>query len=403
MFFISLYVIKEASADSHELTATPLGQYSVRLEWIEPSKIPDEKSIIDYEIRYKETSDADYITFDDGVSLSTSVTVTGLKKGTLYYFQVRAILSPFGKINIGEVTATTYKITHVYSPDPPKISGVGLYTITLSESADNPYLESGSYTRKIGTRFEDFFPYSKFSDELDSQNYGTIQNYEKRGQYFFTDEYSTSIPTLFGKVNQPIQIQVRITDQSDITKVRHLSFYTDVRGTTSDKQFSNAYVIFEKGQDITVFDSNGLFKDVKVSSLIENDQFWVILDFTFNKPMEKSDILLETWNEGRKPVYAKIVNAWDISELKQVEKQEEIPLNAQVEITHDAASPVCSGDNTCYDSFEAKITTGGTVTWINTDSFIHTVTNGVPERGEDQPHLFEGYMSPGRSYQLPLI
>ncbi|MDP2667788.1 MAG: hypothetical protein Q8O65_03650, partial [Nitrosopumilaceae archaeon] len=53
VFFISLYVIKEASADSHELTATPLGQYSVRLEWIEPSKIPDEKSIIDYEIRYK--------------------------------------------------------------------------------------------------------------------------------------------------------------------------------------------------------------------------------------------------------------------------------------------------------------------------------------------------------------
>jgi len=387
--------INEAVGDS-QLTATTRDQYSVALEWEAPSPPPN-KSIIDYEIRYKETT-GNYITFNDGVSLNTYVTVTGLKKGTPYFFQVKAILSPSGQSNVGEVTAATPNIQERYY-SLPNIAGIGIYKIKLSDSSDNSYLESGSYTRKLGAGFENYFPYSKFSDNIDSENYGTI-NYEKAGQYFYTDTYATSTSTIFGEVNQPIQVQVRILDENDISKVRHLSFYTDVRGDTSAKQFSNAYVIFDDNKVAKIYDPSGLFKDVKVNFSIENGELWIILDFIFAKPMKKSDILLESWNEGRTPTYAKIVDAWEISESKQSTKikEETFPLNAEIEFSN-SASPACKADNSCFAPYETKIRAGGTVTWINKDSFIHRITNGVPEKGKDQFHLFDSYINPGRSYQ----
>ena len=394
--------VNDAFAANIDLTATTVDEYHVSLSWVvPPGDYSGNKAIEFFEIRYKETTDTDFLVYVTGLDSDTrGLIVGGLKKGTSYDFRVRAE-QVTGGMNSNLAHATTPKTDPTPWSSPPKISGIGIYKITLTGSLDNPYLDSGSYTRKLNTRFEDFFPYSKASDKSDFKNYGNRVNYEKSGQYFYTDEYSTSTPTVFGEVNQPIQIQARLTTADDIAKVSHLSFYTDVRDTRSDKQFSNAYVIFDKGKTPYIFDPNGLFKSVNANSSIENGQFWVILDFVFAKPMKKSDIILESWAEGSQPTSKKIINAWEISAPKQVDQtiQETIPLDTHVEISHNAASPVCKADNSCFNPSEAKILVGGTVTWINTDSFIHTVTNGVPEKGGDQPHLFDGFLNPGRSYQ----
>ena len=389
-FFILSLIINEASATSHELSATPIDPYAVNLYWTAPSPPPN-KTIIDYEVRYKEPWQADYTTFNDGVSLNTYATVTGLKKGTPYNFQVRALLDPSGKSNVGDVLATTVVINTPFSPPPPKISGIGFYSISITNSETQPKIES--YIRKSNTRFEDFFPYSKASDQIDREKFGSPTNYKKSGQYFFTEGYASSVPTLFGEVNQPIQIQVRITDATDIFKVEHLALYTNVRGDRSDKQFSDLYVIFDKGQPIAVFDPFDYLKDVDMQVSIENNQLWLIFDFIFQKPMKKSDIILESWNSGRKPASAKIVDAWQILEPKKLEPTE-IPPNAEVKITHDAASPVCKADNSCFSPFEAKILRGGTVTWTNTDEFIHTITSGTPQYKDGK---FAWYLYPSKS------
>jgi plastocyanin len=392
-FFILSLIINESSAE-HALSATPIDQYTVYLNWTAHTP-PPFKTTYDYEVRFKEPWKTDYTNFNDGVSINTYATVTGLKKGTTYDFQVRALFVEGGRSNIGENSATTPKIDPISQPDPPKISGVGFYSISITNS-EKPYAQSESYTRKPNTRFEDFFPYSKFSDQLDREKYGSPINYGKSGQYFFTEGYATSVPTLFGEVNQPVQIQVRITDETNIFKVNHLSLYTNVRGERSDKQFSNLYVVFDKGSPLQIFDPMHYLKDVNVQTSIENDQLWLIFDFVFQKPMRKSDILLESWNEGRIPVYAKIVDAWQISEPKQLEPTE-IPLNAEIEITHNAASPVCKADNSCFAPFEVKLLTGGTVTWTNIDSFIHTITSGTPQYKDGK---FAKYVYPTRSVKF---
>ena len=393
-FIILFLTINEASAALPGLSATTTSQYTVYLNWTAPSP-PTGKTISDYEVRFKEPHETDYTTFNDGVSLNTYATVTGLKKGTLYDFQVRALLSPSGRSNVGTDSAATPNIEPTHSPDPPKISGIGFYSISITNS-ETPYSQSESYTRKPNTRFEDFFPYSKFSDQIDRGKYGSSINYAKSGQYFFTDGYATSVPTLFGEVNQPVQIQVRIIDKTDIFKVGHLSLYTNIRGERSDKQFSDLYVVFDRGSPIQVFDPLHYLKDVNVQASTENDQLWLIFDFIFQKPMRKSDILLESWNEGRIPTYAKIVDAWQISEPKQLETAE-IPLNAEIEITHNAASPVCKADNSCFFPSEAKILTGGTVTWTNIDSFIHTITSGTQQYKDGK---FGEYVYPTKSVKL---
>lgn len=405
VFLLLLIDVNDAFAANIDLTATTLDEYAVSLSWIvPPGDYSGNRAIEFFEIKYKETTDTDFFTYATGLDSGIRDTIVyGLKKGTSYDFRVRAE-QVTGGMNSNLAHASTPK-TDPTSSFPPKISGIGIYKITLADSLDKPYLESGSSARKLNTRFEDFFPYSKFSDKLDYENYGNRVNYKKSGQYFYTDEYSASTPTVFGEVNQPIQIQARIVSDN-VENVKHLALYTDIRGDSSDKKFSNAYVIFDTEHFVNVpkylvFDPNDLFKDVHVNSAIENGQLWVILDFIFKKPMKKSDIILESWFHGGSLTSKKIVNAWEISEPKESEKvtQEIIPFDTHIEISHNAASPVCKADNSCFNPFEAKILVGGTVTWINTDSFIHTVTNGVPERGGDQPHLFDGFLNPGRSYQ----
>lgn len=163
-FFILSLIINEANAALPGLSATTIDEYHVYLNWTAPSP-PKNKIIIDYEVRFKEFNEANYITFNDGVSLNPYTTVNDLKKGTNYDFQVRALLSPSGRSNVGETSASTPKTDPTSTPEPPKISGVGFYSISITNS-EKPYTQSESYTKKPNTRFEDFFPYSKFTNQL---------------------------------------------------------------------------------------------------------------------------------------------------------------------------------------------------------------------------------------------
>ena len=61
----------------------------VALTWLPPATDGD-ATILDYVVQYKTVAAASWSTFDDGVSASTSATVTGLVNGTSYVFQVSA-------------------------------------------------------------------------------------------------------------------------------------------------------------------------------------------------------------------------------------------------------------------------------------------------------------------------
>ena len=356
-------------AASGTLVATTIDQYSVRLTWEAPSNIPDDKTLIDYEIRYKETIEADYLTFNDGVSLNTSTIVTNLKKGTSYDFQVKAIFSPSGKSNIGETSASTPKIDAIINT-PPSIEGIGFYEIVIYDKALTE-LETKP------ANFQDYFPYATFSDSLDLQNYGTIGKYRKEGFYLFTQESKTISQTFYGQTDNPIQIQVRLKDEESSQNVQTVVLYMNIRQGYSDKEFSDAYIVFDNTQSLMVVDPNHLFKDVQAKESFENKEYWAIFDIVFAKAMQKSDIIIDAWNQQRSTTAAKIVDALEINEPAI-----QLP-SLKIIIPHEAASTTCKEGNSCFLPFNLEVAEGSTVTWYNEDSFVHTVTSGTPTSGPD--------------------
>jgi plastocyanin len=54
-----------------------------------------------------------------------------------------------------------------------------------------------------------------------------------------------------------------------------------------------------------------------------------------------------------------------------------------VEMAKGSSSEGCQKGNKCYSPFEAKVTKGGTVTWVNKDTAAHTATSGNIKSGPD--------------------
>ncbi len=281
-----------------------------------------------------------------------------------------------------------------YSGVPPEFLGIGFYKIIFVNATNNSHSkfdETTMESRQI--KFGDYFPYSSFSDTTDSLNYGKQSTFQKHGQYFLVEDYAPSIPTLIGETNQPIQVQVRLLQADDPTKIQHLNFYTNLN------EEGGAFIIFDKDEPLQVVDPNGIFKSVKVNTSLEDTWFWVIFDIVFEKPMKKSDIILEAWNERRNVSNLQVVDAWEVIEPDHFgEEISDVTLTAHVDITHDASSPICKQENSCYSPSEAKVLEGGHVSWTNRDSFIHTVTSGISELGPDDK--FDGILMPGESFQV---
>lgn len=75
-------------------------------------------------------------------------------------------------------------------------------------------------------------------------------------------------------------------------------------------------------------------------------------------------------------------------ETKKTTKKTTKPSSkASSEVTVDMAkgsdNESCEKGNKCYSPFEAKVTKGGTVTWVNKDTAAHTATSGAIKNGPD--------------------
>jgi alpha-tubulin suppressor-like RCC1 family protein len=95
--------VKSPPSPPGNLSATP-GNTQVTLTWSVPSS-DGGSAITDYIVQYS-TDNSTWTTFDDGVSTSTSATVTGLTNGQQYYFRVAAVNSVGQGPYTSSVTAT---------------------------------------------------------------------------------------------------------------------------------------------------------------------------------------------------------------------------------------------------------------------------------------------------------
>ena len=392
LFLISILVLNQNTLATTN-TDAPInlqsipGDKKIILSW---NPNPDiESPVHDYIIQYKLDGDSTWLTFSDGTSILTTAIVTNLTNDKLYSFRVlevtsMGVSSPSNVSYAIPIKSTqTIKSVEIDSVHPsPKIKGIGFYTIDVSEEAVSALIP-----------FADYFPYSTYSNTLDLENYG---NYEKRGQFYELSENTQTIQTFPAVINQPIQIQVRLYVEIDSTKIEHLTLRTNFNGIGAEgHSISDTYITFEKGRT-TVVDPNNFFESVEANYSLEDGWMWVIFDVVFAKPLT-SDIMLQTWHEGRVPTYSIIKNAWQISESKIVATPDKIGLTDMVDITHDASSPICKKTDFCFHPSNAEILVGGIVTWTNNNAFIHSVTSGTPLTGHD--NRFVGYIPPGKTFQ----
>ncbi len=117
-----------AVPDKPTLSATS-GDGQVELSWTAPAD--NGSSITDYGVQFSSDGGTSWSTFDDGVSTSTSATVTGLSNGTEYTFRVAATNS----VGTGDPSDTN-TVTPAAVPDQPMLSATpGNQQVELSWTA----------------------------------------------------------------------------------------------------------------------------------------------------------------------------------------------------------------------------------------------------------------------------
>ena len=374
-----------------ELTAIG-GNNQVTLRWVEPN--PRGSPITDYVIEFSHNNGEVWQFYDDGQNTETAITIQGLFPDHYYVFRVYAV-NDIGTSNFSEIIERTYneeKKRHSI----PVVEGIGFYKIK-TVNVDNPYSKAllGTDVDTTGA-FHGYIPYSQHTDITDLENYGKFAEYEKRGSYFKIDK-KTAIPTFYGNVNEPIQLQIKLNDEFASTKIEHVSLFMSSYGKTNDFKFTDIEIMYQKGKTVDVKDPGNLIKDVKMSSSLEDGDLWINFDIIFEKSVKKSDISIQAWNELRIPTNSKIFKAIEIIDNKTTQQEKEHNLTADIEITHDSSSPTCKINDSCFIPYNAKIVSGGIVTWTNVDSSIHMITSGTFESGPD--NRFNTSLMPGKIFQ----
>jgi len=113
------------------------GNTQVSLTWTAPSSNGG-SAITDYIVQYS-TNGLTWTTFNDGVSTSTSTTVTGLTNGTLYYFRVAAVNSVGTGPYTSSVSATPINQAPTFtavSNDSPALPGETVIWSTTASDTD---------------------------------------------------------------------------------------------------------------------------------------------------------------------------------------------------------------------------------------------------------------------------
>lgn len=244
---------------------------------------------------------------------------------------------------------------------PPKIVGIGFYKITPQNQTTNNIVKISNY--------------SKYSDITDPQNYG---KYKKSGKFYNVEK---SFPTFEGKIGEPLQVQIKLDGVFASTRIEHVSLIAS--GTESDFKSSNFEIIADKGKKIAIIDPNKILKDAQFAYSLEDGSLWVNFDILFQKPF-KSNIVLQAWDELRRPVYSNLHNAWEIIDpLQNIVPVVETPDRAKVTIIRKTLPSDCTENKTCFEPKEITIRKGGSIVWKNEDSILHTIISGTPTKGFD--------------------
>lgn len=247
------------------------------------------------------------------------------------------------------------------SHDGMESSLVTPVTISVIEPASNLSSNTGSSDDTL-PRFTGF-------ELLDST--------EKQGTVYKLYDPHETLPHKVVDLGNKIKIRVQIDDKEATSNILHFGMYLNIRDKTSDVSKSDAYLIYEKGKNPTIVDSQGLFESATLNTVFEGRSMWVESEITFKKSMMSSDIILETWNEGRHPIYFTIPSVLEVKPpvIQQLDKNVEQVHSESVETKTESTKQNISGtvfvpEKPSTEPIQVFSLAGGSITQIKNNNSV---------------------------------
>ena len=345
---------------------------SGELSWTAPTA--GESDITDYTIQYS-TDDSNWTTFDDGVTTSTTATVTGLTSGTTYYFRVAAVNSAWtGDFSSSSnvVMGPTVTITSSSGDSGSSISGSGsiTYTVTFSESVTdftidditvsgsanarvNNFAGSGTtYTFDVGGSDGTVLVSIRSGVATDASGnsnvvsneyiFSVIWNREKatgictrhvilgncgtiainNDEYQIIDTW-TNVPTTEVLVGQPVTVTLSTPHNPTYTKIHFASVHTEVFSIPAnfDQSVHIDYSVLSGNHHVSdhvsqsqLFQAAGATHRIVQDPNVKNlEMFEVVFTMIFAKPMDTSHVVVEIENKHGIPETRYLIDALKVS------------------------------------------------------------------------------------------
>ena len=166
------------------------GNVSAAVSWTAPSN--GGNAISDYIVQYSSNSGSTWTTFTDGVSTTTSTTVTGLVNGTAYVFQVAAV----NDAGTGSYSSASSSVTPATTPGAPTSVTATPGNASAAVSWTAPASNGAAITDYVVQSSSDSgSAWSTFADGISSSTSATVTGLTNGTSYVFRVAATNSVDT----------------------------------------------------------------------------------------------------------------------------------------------------------------------------------------------------------------
>jgi hypothetical protein len=114
------------------------------------------------------------------------------------------------------------------------------------------------------------------------------------GKGFVLGGFTNTLETQTLKTNTPAIMKFTVYESE---KIQHFSLYTNLIGKNTAIPQSDTKILYNDGKELQVIDPQGFFADAKITvTEVDSIKKQVLVEITFAKPMETSDVIIRSWD-----------------------------------------------------------------------------------------------------------
>jgi hypothetical protein len=145
---------------------------------------------------------------------------------------------------------------------------------------------------------------------------------------FVLGGFTNTLETQTLKTNTPVIMKFTVYEAE---KIQHFSLYTNLMGDNVAIPQSDTKILYNDGKELQVIDPQGFFADAKITvSEIDSVKKQVLVEITFAKPMDTSNVIIRSWDSR---LHSRDMHILDAIKIESDEpKSNPLPQNPAPEI-----------------------------------------------------------------------